>query len=115
MSAGNDTGGVVAPPATARVSAPGWIGRYHGPADPHKAARFIADGKPVTTKGKEAAFLRAMIEADGEGVAHVEVMPWLLNAADAAKNLRRKGLRIDTHKGHPSRWVLVSKVREVLL
>lgn len=115
MSAVNDTGGVTAPPATARIETSGMIGRYHGPAHPHKVARFIADGQTIQSKGKVASFLRAMIAAGDAGVAHAEVMPWLHNAADAARNLRRKGLRIDTRKGHPSRWVLVSVVQEVLL
>jgi len=115
VSAGKKKGGVGAPPETARIEMSGWIGRYHGPADPHKVARFMADGQPVTTKGKVAAFLRALIAAGGEGVAHVEVMPWLHNASDAASALKDKGLRIDTLKGHPGRWVLASNVREVLL
>lgn len=114
MSAGNETGGVAAPPATARLATSGWIGRYHGPVDPHKVAHFIVDGQPVTTRGKVAAFLRAMIAAGNEGVAHVEVMPWLHNASDAASALKHKGIGIDTRKGQPSRWVLVSNVREVL-
>lgn len=115
MSAAIDTGGVAAPPATARIETSGWIGRYHGPADPHKVARFMADGQPVTTKGKVAAFLRALISAGSEGVAHVEVMPWLHNASDAANALKDKRIGIVTRRGHPSRWVLVSRVHEVLL
>ncbi len=113
MSAGNETGGVAAPPATARVPASGRICRYHGPVDPHKVRRFIVDGQPITTKGKVAAFQQALLAAGREGVAHIEVMPWLNNAADAAKALRDKGVLIETRRGNPSRWVLLSVVREV--
>lgn len=114
MSKPNSKGGVTAPPVTARHEASGSIGRYHGPSHPHKAIRFVSDGQPIKAKGKLAAFLRALIAAGSEGVAHVEVMPWLNNAADAAKALRDRGVRIETRKGSPSRWVLRSDVREVL-
>ena len=91
----------------------GFIGRYHPPADPGKTFHFISDRQPIKAKGRRAQFLRALISAGSEGVCHTEVMPWLLNASDAAKALRDRGVRIETRKGHPSRWVLRSQVREV--
>lgn len=110
----NKSGDAATPPVTERVSTSGMICRYHGPTDPHKIARFIVDRHTVITKGKVAAFLRALISAGSEGVAHVEVMPWLINASDAAKSLRDRGVWIDTQKGNPSRWVLRAYIREVL-
>jgi hypothetical protein len=113
MTGPNETGGADTPPATARLQAPGFIGRYHPPVDPGKTIRFISDGQPIKAKGGRAQFLRAMIAAGCEGVCHTEVMPWLLNASDAAKALRDRGVRIDTRKGKPSRWILRSVVQEV--
>lgn len=114
MSGSNEMGGAATPPVTARHEASGSIGRYHGPIDPQKVIRFISDGQPITAKGKLAAFQQALIAAGSEGVAHIDVMPWLNNAADAAKVLRDRGVRIDTRKGSPSRWVLRSNVQQVL-
>ena len=114
MSGSNEMGGAATPPEVTRPDMAGSIGRYHGPADPHKAIRFVSDGQPITAKGKLAAFLRALIAAGSQGVAHIEVMPWLNNAADAAKTLRDRGVWIETRKGSPSRWVLRSDVQEVL-
>jgi hypothetical protein len=109
----NGKGGVSPPPATARHQAPGQIGRYHGPADPSKAVRFIVDGQPITFRGKRAAMLQALMVAGSEGVAHVETLPWLLNPGDAVKAFRAKCIHIDTRPGKPSRWILRSQVREL--
>ena len=84
-----------------------------GPSDPHKIIRFVSDGQPITAKGKLAAFLLALIAAGSEGVAHVDCMPWQLNPGDAAKELRDRGVRIETRRGTPSRWILCSQVRQV--
>jgi hypothetical protein len=113
MNGPNEKGGVAAPPVTARHQASGSIGRYHGPSHPHKAIHFVSDGQPISAKGRRAQFLRALIAAGSEGVCHTEVMPWLLNASDAAKALRDRGVRIETRKASPSRWVLRSDVQEV--
>ncbi len=114
MNGPNEKGGATTPPEVTRPDMAGSIGRYHGPSHPHKAIRFVSDGQPITAKGKLAAFLRALIAAGSEGIAHVDCMPWQLNPGDAAKALRDRGLGIETRKGSPSRWVLRSDVREVL-
>jgi hypothetical protein len=113
LAGGGMTGGGATPPESTGPERAGNIGRYHGPDTPRKTIRFISDGQPFTTKGKVAAFLLALIAAGYRGVAHIEVMPWLNNAADAAKALRSRGVLIETRKGQPSRWVLQSRVREV--
>ncbi len=114
MTGPNEKGGAATPPEFTRPDMAGSVGRYHRPSHPHKIIRFDSDGQPIKAKGKLAAFFRALIAAGSEGVAHVEVMPWLNNAADAAKALRDRGVWIETRKGSPSRWVLRSDVREVL-
>ena len=108
-----EKGGVAAPPVPARREASGSIGLYDGPSDPHKIIRFVSDGQPITAKGKLAAFLLALIAAGEKGVAHVDCMPWQLNPGDAAKELRDRGVRIETRRGTPSRWILCSQVRQV--
>lgn len=114
MNARNEKGGAATPPKTAHAQAPGQFGRYHPPIDPRKPTRFTSGNHTFKTKGHRAQLLRALIAAGSEGVAHVEVMPWLLNASDAAKALRdRHGLQIDVRRGRPNRWVLRSPVREV--
>ena len=113
MNGPNETGGAATPPAIAPSVNAGSINRYHAPADPHKVVFFAADGQPFKAKGKLAAFQQALIAAGNEGVAHVEVMPWLHNAADAARALRTRGVHIETRIGKPSRWVLRSRVCEV--
>ena len=100
-------------PATARVDASSQVGRYHAPASPGKAVSVMADGQLVTVRGKRAAMLQALRAAGWEGVAHVEVLPWLLNPADAIKALKARGLRIETRRGQPTRWILRSDVQEV--
>ena len=113
MSGANETGGAGTPPEVTRPNNAGCIGCYHGPADPHKSIRFISDGLPIKAKGQRAAFLLALVAAENRGVAHLDCLPWMLNPADAVKALRERGVRIDTRKGSPSRWVLRSIVREV--
>lgn len=113
MNGPNEKGGAATPPVTARHQASGSIGRYHGPSHPHKVIHFVSDGQPIKAKGKLAAFLLALIAAGSEGVAHVDCMPWQLNPGDAVKALKDRGVRIETRKGTPSRWVLLSKVRKV--
>lgn len=93
--------------------APERIGRYHGPNDPHKTIHFECDGQPIKAKGKVAAFLSALMAAGDTGVAHVDCLPWQLNPGDAARTLRVRGVRIETRKGKPDRWILRSVVREV--
>lgn len=115
MSAGYGKGGAATPPETPLRKALGSICRYNAPATSHKPVQFTIDGHSFATKGKVAAFMRALMAAGSEGVAHVEVMPWMHNPSDAAMVLRKRGVRIETRKGRPTRWVLQSQVREVLL
>ena len=51
--------------------------------------------------------------AGHKGVAHVETLPWLLDAGAAVKALKDRGVSIDTRRGRPARWILRSQVQEV--
>jgi hypothetical protein len=114
MIARHEKGGVAAPPATARSETSGQVGRYHAPAEPRKAVPFTIAGQVFELHGKRAAFQCAMIVAGDEGVAHIEVMPWLLDPRSAVRALKDRGIAIETRRGKPTRWVLRSPVREVL-
>lgn len=113
MNGPNETGGAATPPEFTRHSMTGCIGRYHAPADPGKSFRFLVDDRPVRFRGKRAALLRALIAAGSEGVVHVECMPWLFDISAAVVALKAGRVRIATHRGKPTRWVLLSDVREV--
>lgn len=113
MSAGKEKGGGAAPPDAVRSEASGCLGKYHGPTDPPKANYLTVEGRPMAVRGKRGAFVQALMSAGSEGVAHAECMPWLLNPGEAASALNGRGLHIEARKGCPTRWVLLSDVREV--
>jgi hypothetical protein len=86
---------------------------YRGNATPDKAVCFDVDGGLQSFRGQFPAMLRAFCAAGGNGVENRQCRLFSLNPGDLVAVLRKRGVRIDTRKGKPSRWILRSDVREV--
>lgn len=86
---------------------------YRGNPTPDKAVHFEIDGRQQGFRGQLPAMLRAFGAAGSVGVENRQCRLFSLNPGDQVAVLRKRGVRIDTRKGKPSRWILRSVVREV--
>jgi hypothetical protein len=82
---------------------------------PDKAANFEIDGKQQEFRGQLPAMLRALGAVGRGGLENRQCRLFSLNPGDQVAVLKKRGVRIDTRLGKPSRWILRSDVREVLL
>ena len=86
---------------------------YRGNPTPDKAVCFAIDGRQQGFKGQLPAMLRAFCVAGSDGVENRQCRLFSVNPGDQVATLRKRGVRIETRKGKPSRWMLRSVVREV--
>lgn len=111
MSGGNEKGAVVAHrPFACECAA---ITLYPPNPTPDKASHFEIDGGQQGFKGQLPAMLRALVATGKEGIENRQCRLFSLNPGDQVAVLKKRGVRIDTRLGKPSRWVLHSDVQEV--
>ena len=111
MNGPNEKGGAATPPFDCQCGA---ITLYLGNPTPNAARYFDIDGKHSAFKGQLPAMLHALNAAGGDGIANAQCRLFSVNPCDQVSALRKRGVRIDTAKGQPTRWILRSQVQEVL-
>jgi hypothetical protein len=83
---------------------------YVLPAQYCKPIWYTVDDHSFATKGRRAFLLDLLIAAKPAGIDRTATWQAISNIGDTVKALRAKGLSIDTRRGQPAHYVLISDV-----
>ena len=86
---------------------------YPLPARYRKPNRFTLAGKAISLKGGRALLLDLLIDAKPAGIDRAATFQWLANLSDTIGALRARGIIIETRKGLPANYALISNIRRI--
>jgi hypothetical protein len=86
---------------------------YSLPAQYRKPNRYTLGDKILALKGGRALLLDLLINAKPAGIDRASTLQWLANISDTVGALRARGIAIETRKGLPAHYELISDVRRI--
>jgi hypothetical protein len=86
---------------------------YSLPAQYRKPNRYALGDQVLALQGGRALLLDLLINAKPAGIDRASTLQWLANISDTVGELRARGIAIETRKGLPAHYELISDVRRI--